>query len=406
MRDAPPWSRLLDLLDAAERSGLLRHALDAHAVSCGTTRGLAEAGEASLRKRIEELLQRRCQAGPWTDAGCEAWALTNDASLSELFAALGLDGRLRRHARPLGQRGEADVIRSLAGELALGTGRDVGLPVRLSNEGGLLRREMLQEMALALVRVHADQLPSIAPEEIDCALSNQLRSGSISAAIARLQDLQQAQDPMVRHRIVNTIVVVLPELSELRLRVFVQLLHTLCRPSARGSYGPDAERAAERAKALASVVVQGTLAAGLRSLPYETPEQVRDMQRSPYLSAAERGRLVALFVPAWSGAPLAPPCAAAAPGLVSRHSAPAACPAGPALGSGSPLAAASDNAAMHRLIAELPPRLPPWAHREPQAAQELLSQRQDADFAECLGRAAARFRGMAAAATRGTGVYA
>eukprot|EP00929_Paragymnodinium_shiwhaense_P056986 TRINITY_DN28518_c0_g1_i5.p1 TRINITY_DN28518_c0_g1~~TRINITY_DN28518_c0_g1_i5.p1 ORF type:complete len:382 (-),score=64.90 TRINITY_DN28518_c0_g1_i5:230-1375(-) len=300
--------RLTTLLDAAERCGALRFSLDAHAVQSGALRSFAEVGAIVLQRHVEASLRQLCAGGsPFNDVPYEAWLLTrsNDSHLSQLFELLGLDGRMRHHTRQLSAKGQASVLRSLVGELL----REPNQQRQVT--GSALRHELVAELALALVHLYIAEQPSWkVGEEVDAMLATQLRSGSIHGLAARLRALHEHADLPVRNRLDTTIAKVVPELSPLRLRVFVQFLQALCRPSSAaisaaleatkvGRSHSGVEEIFQARASLASSVVEAIISAKrIGALPYETDDQVMDIQQSPYLADHEKRHLLSLLVPA------------------------------------------------------------------------------------------------------------
>jgi len=306
--------RLSDLLDAAESCGAICHAFDAHAVCCGATRDLVQAGAETICRRVEALLhgsQISSVAAGLGDVGYEAWALTREAGLTKLFHALGLDGRLRRHSRSLGVHGEADVVRAMAGELLRG--------LDIAADGGALRKELLNELAGAILHLQVEDWPLTLPADIDATLAMLLRTSSVKSIAGRCQAMLEARDPRTQRRLMCTVATVLPQLTVLRLRVFVQFLHMLCRPrktqpvaafSRPSSAGArpgmrkarraawsvnDVEIVEATRAALAAAMVQATIESGISSLPHDNMQHTMDFQLSPYLSDALRRHLLTMF---------------------------------------------------------------------------------------------------------------
>eukprot|EP00927_Polykrikos_kofoidii_P077561 TRINITY_DN74499_c0_g1_i1.p1 TRINITY_DN74499_c0_g1~~TRINITY_DN74499_c0_g1_i1.p1 ORF type:complete len:503 (+),score=52.48 TRINITY_DN74499_c0_g1_i1:207-1511(+) len=251
----------------------------------------------ALRRRVEDVLRRpdfRASVSGLMDIDYAAWHFVRDEGLAKLFAALSLDGRLRRHSRPLPQHGKADVLRAAVGELE----RDM----HLATYGMERRRELVRELAQAIVDLQIHSEPWLPPPEVDAMLTTQLRCGSVPAAIARLRSLHQARESDACRRIFTTFAHVLPHLNHFRLRVFFQLLHELCRPlpaefapRAQAGCASNSSCQARGRTALASTVVRATLAAGLTSLPYDSVDQLLDIQRSPCLSEAESRQILDLL---------------------------------------------------------------------------------------------------------------
>jgi len=121
-----------------------------------------------------------------------------------------------------------------------------------------------------------------------------LRAGSASAIVSRLCELCKAQ-PLGPRELHDTLGSELPALSNMRLLVFVQALHLLCRPSASTCLrvrGYPTTRSS-----VASAVVAAVAAARLASLPLETSEQLADFRSSPFLTEQDRSDLLDLLVP-------------------------------------------------------------------------------------------------------------
>ncbi|CAE8589390.1 unnamed protein product, partial [Polarella glacialis] len=154
MREGEAWRHLRELLDAAEDHGDLVWAINAHAVVSGSTKGLSSLGEDVLRHLLEPELRERLRGpGSGIAESEEAYALTRNTPLSELFEALGLDARLRHHRRPLTAPEKADVVRSIAGEIE----RSISV-ARTTAKSAPWRRALQRELASALLWLWEEQM--------------------------------------------------------------------------------------------------------------------------------------------------------------------------------------------------------------------------------------------------------
>lgn len=312
------WCRLRDLLDTAEDSGALPFSLDAHAVKSGSTRALCEVGEQVLRRAVAEQAEHRGARFSRRRPGAGVTTLLplDDQALGRLFDALGLDGRLRKHPRPLEAWAKAETVRALVGEAHRASEQEAGRVHPRGGRGWRCGASLVEDLAGGLVELHSGvalQDPHYAwlgtPEYYyapdcgypyalarpDAILVSHLRGGSASAIASRLCELCKAQ-PLGPRELHDTLGSELPALSTMRLLVFVQALHSLCRPSASTCLrvrGYPATRSS-----VASAVVAAVAAARLASLPFETSEQLADFRSSPFMAEQDRSDLLDLLVPA------------------------------------------------------------------------------------------------------------
>lgn len=127
----------------------------------------------------------------------------------------------------------------------------------------------------------------------DPLLTSILRgAGGVQAAVERCQAIAEAKGP---GRLRAAVAAALPQLSEGRLRVFVELLSSLCRAAPRRG-GVAASTAA--AAACADAVANAVLDAGVGHLPCETEDQLISIRASPYVSQSVRHALLEMLVPA------------------------------------------------------------------------------------------------------------
>eukprot|EP00931_Biecheleriopsis_adriatica_P118606 TRINITY_DN93969_c0_g1_i1.p1 TRINITY_DN93969_c0_g1~~TRINITY_DN93969_c0_g1_i1.p1 ORF type:complete len:233 (+),score=53.51 TRINITY_DN93969_c0_g1_i1:22-720(+) len=122
MRSGEVWRHVRDLLDAAEDHGNLVWSLNVAAVVNGSTKSLTCLGDEVLRRGLEARLHASdLGPGAWSGwAEAQAYDLTRNGPLAEIFDVLGLDSRLRHHRKPLDIADKANVVRSIAGELKRG----------------------------------------------------------------------------------------------------------------------------------------------------------------------------------------------------------------------------------------------------------------------------------------------
>lgn len=317
------WEPLQVILDAAEDAGVLVHALDAHSARCGGLHNLATFGASILQNAVESLLSQRrlgcvhdlgvdeygrARRWHWTSTyGEEAWNLVRSERLARVFDALGLDCRLHRHPHQLKSNEKAEIIRAIVGEVhrdharAPDPGRSAALnmgglppghqPLRflaIANELAKAVCELRPAAALPAcshagnepyvnnlsgkkVRLKQDSLRPrsvglpqrrIAPcrPRVDTKLQALLRNGNARAIAERIKTLYTDRELNAQAELRQTLMEVLPDLSDMRRLVFVAVLHWL-------AHDIDGVRSVSSASGLVSSLERAALRAGYRLPP-------------------------------------------------------------------------------------------------------------------------------------------
>ncbi|CAE7474563.1 KCNB2 [Symbiodinium necroappetens] len=297
------FRHLRELVDAAEDNGSLQWSLNAAAVLNGSTKSLAELGDETLRRNLEERL-RPMGPGSWAEAF--AYEASRQEPLQELYELLGLDPKLRHHRRPLTVAEKAQVVRSLAGELQKQLADQrlfISAPPRPWCSA-LLREMASAILALCYESFHGrrfDGYPPVTsrdlpiPLQTDVKLSALLRSGSAREITDRLIWLS-LKEPGYGDQITLTLAVVLPRLNDMRLLVFSRVLCKICKGEENAT-SPVAkiDLSFEEHSSLACTVVRAVLRSDLISLPFELDEQIYDVRCSPFLPEPERNGLLELM---------------------------------------------------------------------------------------------------------------